>query len=200
MASKLKFKYFEGPEKDMGDLCQEPCECTLCGRKDICFELDFADCPELDEKEKEGKFGCVKCLREGRFEFHHDTDIGFLDERGLTKVYKHNADPPPDFPTEALTELRRTPDVIRWQYEPWLSHCKDFMAYQGTWVPGDFYKNGPGGDGRALFMEMTDDLDLNHLWDDSLSEGETQLKEWHAAYYVYKCLHCGKLRGNWDCD
>jgi len=29
---------------------------------------------------------------------------------------------------------------------------------------------------------------------------KTDLKDWHATYYVFKCKHCGKLKGNWDCD
>ena len=72
------------------------------------------------------------------------------------------------------------------------------MVYQGTWEPEDFYRHSPTGDGRSLFYEMTDEY--QNLWDDSLPEGQTVLKQWHATYYVFKCRHCGKLRGNWDCD
>ncbi|MEO6852278.1 MAG: CbrC family protein, partial [Mucilaginibacter sp.] len=100
---------------------------------------------------------------------------------------------------ERLTEMRRTPQFISWQQELWLCHCDDFMIYKGTWEPNDFYKNSEDGDGRALFMQMTD-KELNNLWDDSLPENETLLKEWYPTYYVFECSHCGKLRGNWDCD
>jgi hypothetical protein len=67
------------------------------------------------------------------------------------------------------------------------------MAYIGTWEPRDFYENAPDGDGQSLFMQMTD-KDYQHLW-----EADTRLEHWHATYYVFRCLHCGKLRGNWDC-
>jgi hypothetical protein len=50
-----------------------------------------------------------------------------------------------------------------------------------------------------LFLEMTDN-DLNHLWDESLEDGKLELKSWYATYYAFECQHCGKLRGNWDCD
>lgn len=170
--------------------------CGICMRIGQCFELGSAIicCEEASEV----GYGCAECLAAGKFEFWHDTEIGMLDENGLTKVYKHNQQPPENFPNDALVALRRTPQIATWQQELWLTHCNDFMAYQGTWSPGDFYKNAPNGDGRALFLEMTDDG--KSLWDDSMPEGKTILKEWHAAYYVFKCRHCGKLRGNWDCD
>lgn len=73
------------------------------------------------------------------------------------------------------------------------------MAYQGTWDPHDFYENAPDRDGRVLFMEMTDP-DGQNLWDDCWFDKSQPLGYWYATYYVFKCLHCGKLRGNWDMD
>lgn len=98
-----------------------------------------------------------------------------------------------------MIELRRTPQIVTLQQELWLTHCNDFMTYKGTWEPSDFNKNSNSGNGKELFLEMTDS-ELNHLWDDSLEKGETELEEWYATYYVFECKHCGKLRGNWDCD
>ncbi len=46
---------------------------------------------------------------------------------------------------------------------------------------------------------MTDE-DLNHLWDESLEDGQSELRSWYITYYVFECRHCGKLGGNWDCD
>ena len=73
------------------------------------------------------------------------------------------------------------------------------MAYLGTWTPQDFNEHSKNGNGRDLFMEMTDRAYQN-LWDDSLDDGQTLLEEWYPTYYVFKCLHCKKLRGNWDCN
>ena len=91
------------------------------------------------------------------------------------------------------------PQIVTWQQELWLTHCNDFMAYIGTWEPRDFYANTLGGDGRALFHEMTD-KHYRHLWDESARPGSQRLESWRATFYAYRCLHCGKLRGNWDCD
>lgn len=196
----MKFEYFDGPIDEMSDLLEGSHICSLCGQEsEMCFEIDYAITDKFSEDEKEGKIGCIDCLRKGEFEFRHDTEFGMLDENGLTKVYNHNMDNPPPIENDKLIELRRTPQIVTWQQELWLTHCNDFMTYKGTWEPSDFNKNSNSGNGKKLFLEMTDS-ELNHLWDDSLEKGETELEEWYATYYVFECKHCGKLRGNWDCD
>jgi uncharacterized protein CbrC (UPF0167 family) len=184
----------------MGDLLEGQHKCSICNKdNEHCFDLEFSITNKFLHEEKEGKIGCYECLRKGEFEFWHDTEFGLLDENGLTKVYNHNSDNPPNIKEDTLKELRRTPQIITYQQEVWLTHCNDFMVYNGTWEPLDFYKNSPNGEGRDLFMQMTD-KEMGHLWDDSLQEGQTLLEEWHPTYYVFECRHCGKLRGYWDCD
>jgi len=195
----MDFKYFQGPIEDMSGLCREDKPCAFCGSTGRCFELEHATCPSLTDAQKERAFGCTSCLKKGRFEFWHDTEIGLLDENGLKHVYRHNKRRPADFSRASLVELRKTPQIVTWQQEIWLTHCSDFMAYIGTWEPSDFTANAPDGDGKSLFLSMTDD-DLCHLWDASLRSGESRSASWHATYYVFRCLLCGKLRGNWDCD
>ena len=193
------FRYFCGPQHHMSPLFNGDAPCSLCGGVGPCFQLEYALCDSLSADDKESALGCFSCLKASHFEFWHDTEIGLLDEKGLTHVYNHNQPPPADFPASALLELRRTPQIGTWQQELWLTHCNDFMAYVGTWAPRDFYANAPGGDGRALFFEMTD-KDYRRLWDQSLRPSAKLLESWYATYYVFRCLHCGKLRGNWDCD
>jgi uncharacterized protein CbrC (UPF0167 family) len=196
----MEFRYFKGPPQDMSQLLDGAHTCSICGSKgNACFSLDYTITDIFPDDVKDGKIGCLKCLREGKFEFWHDTEFGMLDEKGFTKVYNHNMDNPPDIEDEKKTELKRTPQIVTWQQELWLTHCNDFMIYRGTWEPADFYRNSKNGDGRELFLEMTNH-DLNHLWDESLEEGEIRLKSWYATYYAFECGHCGKLRGNWDCD
>jgi uncharacterized protein CbrC (UPF0167 family) len=192
----MRFDYFKGPETDMA-MFEGSQLCYFCNIVAPAFALEFAICP-LPEGERAGKFGCAECLTNGLFEFWHDTEIGLLDENGLQHVYNHNQEPPPDFSETALRELRRTPQIATWQQELWLTHCRDFMVYRGTWEPKDFYANAADGDGRALFLRMTSEY--QHLWDESLTVGQAKLEEWYATYYVFHCRHCGALRGNWDCD
>lgn len=194
----MEFIYFKGPREEMFDLYDEKNYCSICGKYGECFSLQYAITTLYNDDEKEEKKGCYQCLREGKFEFWHDTEFGVLDENGFSKVYNHNADNPPTLSESTLAEMRRTPQIITWQQELWLCHCNDFMMYKGIWEPLDFYKNSSTGDGRDLFMEMTN-KESNHLWDDSLQDGMKILEEWYPTYYVFECRHCGKLRGNWDC-
>ena len=194
----MVFRYFSGPQKDMAAIAGDGIECSLCGSIGPCFYLEHAFCPELSDGQKTSAVGCHSCLRARRFEFWHDTEIGLLGENGLTHFYNHNQPPPPNFPAAALSELRLTPRFTTWQQGIWLVHCNDFMNFLGTWEPQDFYANDPAGDGRALFCEMTD-MAGRHLWDEALPQGAQRLEAWYAAYYAFRCLHCGKLRGNWDC-
>lgn len=196
----MHFTYFKGPTSDMGDLVKGRNQCSICNNEhDYCFDLTYSITTKFNDEEKEGKMGCYDCLRNGAFEFWHDTEFGMLNERGLSKVYSHNADNPPILDSKILSELKRTPQIITYQQEVWLTHCNDFMIYKGTWEPLDFYKNSATGDGKELFMEMTDE-DFRHLWDASLEEGQTLLEQWYPTYYVFECRHCKKPRGYWDCD
>jgi uncharacterized protein CbrC (UPF0167 family) len=196
----MNFIYFKGPFSDMADLLNETQECSICKKEhDYCFNLEFSITEKFGNDEKEGKVGCYDCLKSGHFEFWHDTEFGVIDNSGISKVYSHNIDNPPTLSEKILKELKRTPQIITNQQELWLTHCNDFMVYLGTWEPMDFYKNSSTGDGRDLFLEMTD-KEISFLWDKSLPAGQTILEEWHPTYYTFECLHCKKLRGNWDCD
>src|ERR1035437_3266811 len=84
----MNFEYFQGPATDMASLCKEDKTCSICGQSNKCFELGCAIA--CSDEASEAGYGCMECLAKGKFEFWHDTDIGMLDEKGLTKVYKHN--------------------------------------------------------------------------------------------------------------
>jgi hypothetical protein len=89
------------------------------------------------------------------------------------------------------------------------------MVYLGYWQPNDFRRHASDGDGRKLYVDMTTLLPGNRC---SLSSEETKRLEedrdliWSSVeergddewggmlYYAYKCRHCGKLRGYYDCD
>jgi uncharacterized protein CbrC (UPF0167 family) len=196
----MDFTYFKGPIDDMGDLLKGRHKCSICDHEhEYCFDLEYCTTDKFAGDTKRGKTGCYECLRKGAFEFWHDTEYGMLNEKGLYKIYSHNMDNPPKLPEISLLELRRTPPIVTYQQEIWLTHCNDFMVYKGTWQPLDFYTNSSTGDGRDLFMEMTG-KDMTHLWDESLEEGQTLLEQWYPTYYVFECRHCQKLRGYWDCD
>ena len=182
----------------MSDLLDGSHTCSICKKQhDHCFHIEYSSKHEFSDDDE--RIGCYDCLKRGEFEFWHDSEFGLLDENGLNKLYDHNSDNPPKLSIDVINEMRRTPQIVTYQQELWLTHCDDFMVYKGTWEPLDFYKNSPTHDGRELFMAMTNE-EWNHLWDESLEAGQKLLNSWHATYYVFECRHCRKLRGNWDCD
>lgn len=194
------FTYFEGPVEEMSHVADGEPACTLCGQIGLCFTLEFADCPELTEQERESAVGCVGCLRQGRYKWgYRNTEAGvllsdcFVDGDGEV-LSRHGTLVPS---VDAREELRRTPDFNTWQESIWLVHCCDFMVYIGSWEPQDFHDRSPNGDGRLLFVEMTDASE-HHWWDRRSAPGERGLEAWYCSYYAFRCRHCGKLRGYLD--
>lgn len=170
--------------------------CDFCGIAARCFEL--VDKPSVGAGGQ--KLGCMDCLKKGRFHFSHQTEIGSVTPREpFLQVGAGHENAAEDFTPGAVGVLLRTPEYATWQGECWLTHCNDFMIYLGEWRPKDFYEHAADGDGRGLFLEMTDASEA-HLWKESVSDENSKLKDWYAAYYAFKCGHCGKLRGHWDFD
>lgn len=213
----MRFIYFEGPDEQMCGLSDAEMPCAYCGRMARAFALDVADCREplpsgtaaspaqaAKWDRREGRHGCYDCLRSGRFEFTHATEVGFLLSPDSISPFEDDGEPPlppASFPQSAIVELRRTPRFPIWQDEersPWLVHCNDFMVYLGTWAPADFLRHAANGDGRGPFLEMTRPEQAG-LWDFAAQDREEEHpSDWYATYYAFRCRHCGKLRGQWD--
>jgi uncharacterized protein CbrC (UPF0167 family) len=190
------FRYFLGPTNEMSGWVDRPVRCSFCGATCPGFSLAGATCPSLATGSVASAHGCASCLRAGRFEFWHDTEVGLLTEHGLEKMYKDQRAPSPTLRAESLLELRRTPQIVTWQQEKWLTHCDDFMPYLGTWRPLDFAQNAPDADARAMFLRMTREPRQRPLWD-KMSIKPTD-SEWAVTYYVFRCVHCNELAGYYD--
>ncbi len=183
---EITFEYYNGPVEHMDRLADGQHTCSFCGQLGRCFRLD------------QRRHGCFECLRQGRFLFDHDTEIGLLTSDGLRHFYNHHQRVPKNFNKAAFRTLLRTPEYVTWQQGIWLTHCDDFMIYLGEWKAKDFHQHSENGDGRSLFLDMTDKVQA-FLWDRATPVGAKGPADWYAAYYAFKCRHCGKLRGNWDC-
>ena len=196
----MNFRYFLAPEHLMENLQDSVCWCSLCGLEKQCFLLNFnnadlfvasseIDINDLDLTKKSDpslrRYGCCDCLRAGRFLFCHEIDIGRVDSNGFT----------PDEGQEiklvagAVDELLRTPLFYTWQGSWWLTHCNDFMAYLGEWGQEGFNTFAIDGDGQNLF-EQTEQLTPGEQWAELRGDG----------FYIFKCLHCDKMRSFSDCD
>lgn len=187
------FKYFSAPMDQIRGVVNDR-SCAFCGHQGPGIDLDFGIPP--NEKSLPSGVGCFDCLEKRRFLIEHDTEAGLIDTEGIHRIYPSH-DPDLNMSTVSLDALLATPDIKAWQRATWLAHCGEFMTYVGIWVKQDFSRMASDGDGRSLFMSMTDP-DQQNLWDQSIGSSDCE-EGWHASYYAFKCLHCGKHRGNWDC-
>ena len=156
---------------------------------------------------------CYQCWRSDRAAFTIDTELGMVTWEHAVKGETHGA---PDLhttdfelipehpdhpeawsaarvPSEMLLELVRTPAYVTWQGERWLFHCKQPMVYIGPWQQADFDRHSPDGDGRALYMQITEDP-FEDLWEEG---GEMSSLMY---VYVFRCPACNALRAHWDSD
>lgn len=180
------FHYFQAPVENMSHFVPKG-TCTFCDTVGPCLGL------------KDSKRGCLDCLRQGRFYFWHDTEIGLLTpDKGLVSETRSQKKLAREFKRVNFAALLKTPQFVTWQGERWLVHCDDFMIYLGEWEPVDFGKNAPDGDGRKLFMQMVE-KELGDLWDRTIPQGATEPAAWHFQIHAFRCAHCGTLRGHWDC-
>lgn len=214
----LGFRYFRGREADMSGLLPGLRVCSLCGELGQSFDLERTIVTGLSEAEREGKVGCLECLRQDRFGFFHVTEVGFFDDEGLTPLHE-----PDDFPErvfvvsedggvipdhapvvplpkprvseEAIAELRRTPNFPTYQDIEWLVHHDDFMAYLGIWGPKELAAISPGDNGRSLFFEVVDPASYSEMF---WPEGEDPL--FADNLVAFQCLHCQAYRGILDFD
>ena len=80
----MDFRYFKGPPQDMSQLLDGAHTCSICGNESsACFSLEYTITDIFPDEVKEDKIGCFQCLREGKFEFWHDTEYGMLTKKDL---------------------------------------------------------------------------------------------------------------------
>ena len=219
----MDFKYFLAPEKSMlglevddGDYNGKPPalkQCSFCGQLARCFLIPCDDYVPGRVPDNAGFFlakeevvenlvstpgnpanrwepdlfyrGCMDCLRQGRFTVWHFTEAGDIEAGVLVS----NEDPRLTISEEAISELSRTPSFWTFQQAVWLCHCNDFMAYLGEWSRDDFNQNAPDGDGQSLYAQV-----------ERMEPGEEWSDLWDNGFYLFRCLHCGKMRSFSDQD
>jgi len=208
----MSFRYFHAPESEMAGLLDGTHTCGLCGVTARCFNLQRA----LGSKRLlPATRGCMTCLQNGRFGFFHVTEVGYLDENGLTwygeppmtpaRVFIASAagvqaqpctpepvavSPPSE---EAIEELRRTPQFSTWNEVSWPVHCRDFMTFLGSWQPTDVAKHADleKMSSRDFFNTMVEPEERD-LW--------RQTEEWGMNFLAFRCTACRQYRGIIDLD
>ncbi|MGT5902937.1 CbrC family protein, partial [Escherichia coli] len=88
---------------------------------------------------------------------------------------------------EMLKELvERTPGYHGWQQEFWLAHCGDFCVFIG-YVGWNDIK-----DRLDEFANLEEDCENFGIRNSDLAK--CLQKGGHCQGYLFRCLHCGKLR------
>lgn len=201
----MEFFYFQAGTNEMSGFLPSG-TCVFCRAQGPVFELEYPD---------DGKHGCGRCLKQGRFGFSHDTDFGYLTREGLSgwvregDIYRREdrvvevsavgtdggVSPPvavtrpgdgPTLPAPSVEGLHHTPKFRAWQTPRWLCHCDDFMQYQGPWEPHHFEVHG----GRDFFYDHVDEdyVPLELFWPEDGNDSDGQC-------HMFKCLKCGEYRG-----
>lgn len=86
----MSFEYFQGPQAQMSDLEDAPRCCTFCSVEGKCFNLNRACWVSSSIPTNKDSYGCLECLTRGKFQFSHDTEVGYLSKAGLKHIYKHH--------------------------------------------------------------------------------------------------------------
>ena len=207
----INFKYFQAPEDNILDFDfgyraeyvkdgdAPPPPCSFCGQRVRCQLIRWDSTHEegltVYRGDPENAWEpdvflrrCLDCLRAGRFPEYHFTEAGEIIDGRLAPRGEFNA----AFTNEAISELARTPSFGTFQQALWMTHCDDFMAYLGEWGQEEFSRAAPDGDGAALFstVEQSPDSFGTEEWEELRGYG----------LYLFRCLHCGKLRSfsDWD--
>lgn len=96
-----------------------------------------------------------------------------------------------NLPAEVVFEVSRcTPGFITWQQEEWIACCNDACVFLGDAKKEDL---GLLDDERKKKLGVSDNRELEELILTYVPGGS-------PAFYKFKCLHCGKIHFNWDCD
>jgi uncharacterized protein CbrC (UPF0167 family) len=192
----LPFPLFLAPVSQA--IVDPPGNCVVCGTR---ADLRFAEV-------------CYPCFRDGKAQNVVDTELGMVTHEDAANGMTHGiplADPSrlsgyelvphpvdPNVPDEKwyhvrvapdhLQELIRTPRYHTWQGERWLFCCHRPSAFLGS-LPAELIAKP-----SRPVSEAISEWIRAPKWDGTLKAHGSH------TYYLFRCLQCGKLRFNDDCD
>ncbi|WP_369309784.1 PF03691 family colicin E2 tolerance protein CbrC [Providencia rettgeri] len=179
------FRYHPNPVNTGAFLTDKTVTCDCCGQlTGIYYESPFYSVKNIDAI-------CPWCISDGaasqKFagEFQDPASVEGVDcEYDEDGEFSHSINP---YPTEKFDELiKRTPGYQGWQQEMWLAHCQEPCEFIG-YVCWDDIK-----DRLDEFISLEDDIA-----DYGFSTEKLELNldgDGAAQGYLFRCLHCKKLR------
>jgi len=183
------FKYHPDPLGTGAFSTDKAVKCDCCQQStDIYYESPFYSVADIDAL-------CPWCIADGsaslKFEgeFQDSASVEGMDcEYDDDGEFSHTINPYPD---EMLDELvKRTPGYRGWQQEVWLAHCNEPCEFIG-YVCWDDIK-----DRLDEFVSLEDDIQEYGFSVEELSG--LLYKDSDAQGYLFRCLHCKKLRLHFD--
>ncbi len=183
------FKYHPDPLGTGAFSADKTVKCDCCQQStDIYYESPFYSVADIDVL-------CPWCIADGsasrKFEgeFQDSASVEGIDcEYDDDGEFSHTTNPYPD---EMLDELvKRTPGYRGWQQEVWLAHCNEPCEFIG-YVCWDDIK-----DRLDEFVSLEDDIQEYGFSVEELSG--LLHKDSDAQGYLFRCLHCKKLRLHFD--
>ncbi len=149
-------------------------ECQCCGQKIEEYYLESVYCRDNVE------IICPKCVADGTAaEKYNGTFIQDAEsiENSIDK-------------TNEL--FCRTPGMITWQGEYWLSHCNDYCAFVEDVGTKELEEMGIADEVFADYAQMNE-YDIDDVRSYLVKKG-------NMSGYLFRCLHCGKYRIWVDAD
>lgn len=179
-----KFKYHPNPIAT-GSIEKSDVTCVCCGEA-----RGYIYTGPVYSEEELNSCLCPWCIANGSA--HQEFDATFTDDLGVGRDSSWDS-----VSTEIIIEVtQHTPGFSGWQQEQWWTHCNDAAAFLGT-------------AGYAELLHFGDEV-LQHFREmfrlhTTISDEKIDdyFKNFHREHgptaYVFRCLHCGKLGGYWDC-
>jgi hypothetical protein len=186
----LKLGFWDAPISCLNGLEYGKRQCELCNTEQIIFTFN-------PDYESQVKLICLECLKKNNGNFFHSTELGYVFNTPIDDSLK-DSNAHDKVSESSFREMQLTTHYVTLQGEEWKCHCDDFMMYKGTWEAPDFTENSVNGNGKELFLSMTDEI--NNLWDDfELNDNETESTWSDVLYHVFECRHCKIKLGYWEC-
>lgn len=180
------FKYFPDPVA-AGSIIESDNECVCCGRKRGYIYTESPSC--IEELEK---CICPWCIADGSAhkkydaEFSDSTNIGHLASNEWSIITN-----------EIIEEVAfRTPGFSGWQQEKWWSHCDDACEFIEVGGYKEIQKYGK--DLEEWFKNQLRSAGCKEK--DMENYIKNLSKDGSPTAYIFRCRHCGKYGGYYDCD
>jgi uncharacterized protein CbrC (UPF0167 family) len=133
---------------------------------------------------------CPWCIADGKA--HEKFDAEFVDSRGVANYGRGEV-----VPAHVVEEITcRTPGFSSWQSERWWTHCGDGAEFLG---PAGYAELQQFGEEALLYIKELFSIETGVEGNEREEHVQDFDRDYGPTAYVFRCRHCRKLGGYWDC-